>query len=189
MDDVATLRDRQSYVQTALSNVKTNLAERAVETQQRAPLGKRNVKKRKVRAKKPEKKFKPWTNPGDACFIIVYTTEGDWTKGIHFQYDDKHKNLWLTSGSRTEKLLTGLKGKYLTSDQIKADMGKGRTKASDVVTYANKLLNDKIRGIGFTGLPNYEVAFIALNIGRYESAIPIYTKDEFGRKEIEQVTN
>ena len=139
--------------------------------------------------KKQEKKFKAWKNPGDACFIIVYTNEGDWTKGIHFYSDGKHRNLRLRSGSRTENLLTGLKGKYLIADQIKEDMGKGRTKASNVVTFANKLLNEKIRGMDFTGVPDdYEVMFVGLSIGRYESKIPIYTRDEFHRKEIEQVT-
>jgi hypothetical protein len=40
MDDVATLRDRQSYVETALSDVKTDLAKRALERRQRIePVG------------------------------------------------------------------------------------------------------------------------------------------------------
>jgi hypothetical protein len=86
-------------------------------------------------------------------------------------------------------LLAGLKGNYLTSDQIKAGIGKGRTKASDVVIYANGLLNDKIRKIGFTTLPYHEVAFVRLQIGRYDCTIPIYTKKEFDHKEIEQATS
>ncbi len=144
----------------------------------------KTAKKKKVKAKKLERKYKPWKNPPDVCFVIVYTTVGDWTKGIHFYQDDKHSNLRLRSGSRVEMLLTQLKDAYLAPEEIKSSIGKDQTKASDIVTYANKLLNKKIRGMSFMRLPDHEVAFVLLQIGRYECAIPIYTKKEF-----EQVTS
>jgi len=169
-----------------LERIKYNLE---VEARQSADKGNIQAKKkRKAKVKKPERKFKPWTKPGDACFVIICTTEGDWTKGIHFHHDGKHENLRLRSGSRTETLLTQLKGQYLSPEIIKANIGKDRTKASDIVTYANGLLNEKIRGTGFTVLPDHDVAFVVLQSGRYKCEIRIYTKDEFDHEEIKKVT-
>jgi len=145
-------------------------------------------KRKKVKAKKRERRFKPWKNAGDACFVIVYTTEGNWTEGIHFHRDGEHQNLSLRGGSRTETLLIELKDNSLAPELIKARIGNPRTEAKDKVTFANGLLNEKIRGTGFTILPDYDVLFVALKSGTYECIIPIYVKDEFDHEEIKQAS-
>jgi hypothetical protein len=137
-------------------------------------------KRRKVKAKKSERKFKPWKSPGDACFIL----DGN---RILFHYNENPKDLSLKSHGKAQNLLVMLCGGVLQSCDVKSKLCSPRTKPIQLVTRANQQLNDKIRKLGFTGLPEYDIEFIRYNsrFDHYESALPIHAcRDDFGNSEI-----
>lgn len=122
-----------------------------------------------------ERKYQPWRDPGDACFII----EGD---RILFHHDDEIRDLRLKSHSSTPDLVVALQGRTLQSADIKSRFCKGKTKPIQVVSRANERLNASIRKVGFTCLPEYDVEFIRYvrKFDHYASVLPIHaSKDEF----------
>jgi hypothetical protein len=121
------------------------------------------------------KKFHPWSKPGDACFII------DGARTL-FHHDDVEKDLCLKSHSQTSDLLVMLQGGTLQSHDVKTKLCSEKTKPSQIVGRANQKLNDCIRKVGFTSLPDQNIEFIhyEARFDHYQRTLPIYaSKDEF----------
>ncbi len=153
------------------------------ETEQKIKSGKKSNKKT-TKANKAEKKFKPWNNPGDACFIL----DGN---RILFHYNEMLKDLSLISHGKTQNLLVMLYGRTLQSCDVKSKLCSPGTKPIQLVIRANQQLNDKIRKLGFTGLPEYDIEFIRYNsrFDHYESALPIHAcRADFDDAEIRMMS-
>jgi len=138
---------------------------------------KRGGKQRKPTAKgkktEPgEKRFQHWEAPCDACFIIE-------DNRIKFHYKDEIKDLKLKSESNTHRLLLLIRGGSLRPAEIKDEICRNTTnKASKVVDYANKLLNEKIAEVGFVGIPS-NIEFIERDkFGHYSASLKICEKEE-----------
>ena len=139
--------------------------------------GKTNKKKTKsksaIQKDKLSTKYLPWTNSGDACFII----DGN---RIKFHYQEESKDLKLRSNSKTLNFLVLLNEGSLQANEIKEQLSPNTTnKAGKIVVYANKLLNEKIAIVGFVGIPS-NVEFIKRGgFGQYELCYKISEKEEF----------
>jgi hypothetical protein len=127
-------------------------------------------------AKKPvASKFTKWRTPGDACFII----DGARTK---FHLNETAKDLCLKSNSRAETLLRLLIDRCLTKDEVKKSICTPETKPYEAVRDINRLLNTKVKRLGFQAVPA-DTEFIGCDdrTGQYFCHLPIKTQDEWER--------
>lgn len=141
----------------------------------RSPSQTQSRSRRGAKSEAGETKYCEWTNPGDACFIIE-------DNRILFHNHQVMKDLRLKNYSRVQNLLVELSSGNLQSCDIKNHFCTPRTKPSRIVSRANKLLNEKIRRVGFTGLPDNDVAFIQYDrrFDHYKLCLPVYSsKAEF----------
>ena len=127
-----------------------------------------------------EQELTPWTNPGDACFIIE-------DNRIKFHLDGDIKDLRLKNDSRTHKLLFSFSAKNPLSGTQMQDICKGTTRPSDIVKYANKSLNKKLSALNLDGVPP-NTLFIKYHIQTKEYGLSpkIIHKSDLERKELEQ---
>ena len=86
----------------------------------------------------------------------------------------------IKSESHTHRLLLLIRGGSLRPDDIKTEICPNTTnKASKIVDYANKLLNEKIAEVGFVNVPP-NVEFIERDrYGHYFASKKIYEKEQF----------
>jgi len=160
--------------ETAIAKLRLCLAQRTEHLE-------KSKTKRGRRGESQKKRFEHWKAPGDACFLIE-------DNRIKFHYNGEIKDLRLKSESNTHKLLGWLQCGPSASQIINEKFCSKGTRPSDLVAYANKLLNDKIRAFGIVGVPeNIEfIRYIKLR-NEYESSLTIYpSRDEFDRDEIKQ---
>jgi hypothetical protein len=139
---------------------------------ERQPKEEQATKRETRKAKKTEKKYQPWKNPGDACFIIE-------DNRVKFHYNGEIKDLRLKNASRTHKLFGWLVDGPVRSVQIERDICKEGTRPTDVVKFANRLLNEKIALLGFVGVPQ-NVRFIKHGdfTSDYQCTLPKYRSVE-----------
>jgi hypothetical protein len=143
-----------------------------------ADTGKRKTKEQKGQ---PEKKFRLWDNPGDACFII----DDD---RVRFHHGDMTKDLALDHFSRAETLIVMLSKGNLQSKDIKDDLHLKKEKPTQVVQRVNGHLNKKIAGLGFLGIPN-NVEFIKYDdrFHHYSCTIQIHpSMADFDKESLKQ---
>ena len=115
-------------------------------------LGKGSKKKKIKKPKKSEKKFQPWENSGDACFIIE-------NNRMKFRYKGADRDLRLRSNTNPHKLLFLFAAKNpLPQTEIKEICSIG-TRPSDIVKKTNKKLNEKIETMGLADVPK-DIEFI-----------------------------
>ena len=156
-----------------LENIKYKMEVEAGQLTETEQVNKVGKQKKTKKAEEPAKKFQPWKNPSDACFIF----EGN---RIKFHYKDKTEDLRLKSESQTHRLLRLLHAGSLQADEITNKISPDTTnKANKIVNYANMLINQKIRKIGFVGVPP-NVEFIKKDkFNSYLLSINKHTKEEF----------
>ncbi len=137
------------------------------------------TKKKPGKSKEKKKKFQPWKNSGDACFII----END---RIKFHYQEQIKDLKLGKGSHTLNLLVLLSGASLQPSEIKNKICPDtKNKASKIVNYANELLNKKIAQIGFVDVPTNREFIKRDNFGHYCLSLKIHEKNQFEQLQLQ----
>ena len=140
--------------------------------------------RRHQKAKKSqERRFKPWPGSGDACFVI------DGVR-VKFHHKDKCQDLRLKIGSQAHTILLFLLEQEQVPSKSISRLLKTRTKAYHVVRQVNILLNRKIRQVGFSTLPEYEVEFIDCRKqwAYYVACIPVISQQDFNRKQIQDAT-
>jgi len=137
------------------------------------------TKKKPGKSKEKKKKFQPWKNSGDACFII----END---RIKFHYQEQIKDLKLKKGSHTLDLLVLLSGASLQPSEIQNKICPDtKNKASKIVNYANELLNKKIAQIGFVDVPTNREFIKRDNFGHYYLSLKIHEKNQFEQLQLQ----
>jgi flagellar biosynthesis GTPase FlhF len=132
-------------------------------------------KKKKAAAKKTtvETAFKPWGDPGDACFVLDGPRVKIWN-------GEDLTDLKLRGGSKADKLLPILSAGALTKKEIKKTICTPKTSPYDAVRDVNRLLNGKIKTLNIKNVPP-NTAFIACDerTGHYCSTLPIKSFQEF----------
>ena len=131
-------------------------------------------KKRKVKTKKSEQRFKPWKNPGDARLVID-------KQRVKFHHNDKTEDLRFKNEGQSHKMLLFLTSGSMTPNEMKENISPNtQVTAAKIAEYTNECLNKKIRSVGFTCLPDYDVEFIKRDgFGHYIPAITIQSKEAF----------
>lgn len=113
-----------------------------------------------------ENKFMEWKSPGDAFFVVD-------KERIKFHYKGETKDLKLKRDSKTEKLLKMLIKCNVAGNIIKEHLCTTKTKPSKLKQQANKLLNEKLRKVGFLGVPdNTEFVRFNSSCNQYELTLP-----------------
>lgn len=118
-------------------------------------MGTKKSPKRKKKVKLTEKKFQPWKNPGDACFIIE-------DNRIKFYYKEQNEDLQLRNGSNPHELLFLFAAKNpLPQVEIKKICTE-KTRPSDIAKQTNTKLNEKIAAMVLPGVPK-DIEFVKYN--------------------------
>lgn len=121
-------------------------------------VGKGSKKKKIKKPKKSGKKFQPWKNSGDACFVLE-------SARIRFFYNNGDtKDLNLSHGSRTYKLLNLFVAKNPLPQREIKELCSTKTRPSDLVKAANDTLNKKIAALKLPDVPR-DVEFIKFDNG------------------------
>ena len=129
------------------------------------------------------RKFIEWKNPGDAFFIVDENR-------IKFHHKNQRKDLRLKRDSKTERLLKMLIECSVASDIVKKMLCTKGTKPTNLKHRANKLLNEKLRKLGFTDVPdNTEFVRFNRSCNQYELTLPGFSsEDDFEQWCLEQDT-
>lgn len=133
------------------------------------------TKKKKVKTKEPEKRFKPLADAGDIRFVI------DGQRVMFYDGRNDPRDLRLKNDSQTQNLLIHLTSGSMQPNEVKQAISPDtQNTAAKIVDYANTILNKKIRKVGFTCLPDYDVEFIERDkFGSYVKTLPIVSKEDF----------
>jgi len=110
------------------------------------PAGAGEEIKKSRKPTKTERKFQPWTNSGDACFIIE-------DNRIKFYYKKGVRDLLLRNETNPHKLLFLFAAKNpLPQVEIK-EMCTEKTRPSDIAKQTNTKLNEKIAAMALPDVP------------------------------------
>jgi hypothetical protein len=120
----------------------------------------------------PAPRFHKWVTLGDACFIINTNNNSR----VLFYYKGKMKDLRLKKHSRTETLITLLASGTLYDHDIKGAI-KSKEKPTSIVRSVNTTINNKIAGLGFSGVPA-NTAFIHYNSEHKHYELMVPAKDK-----------
>ena len=135
----------------------TTPSKESVTPKHKNPVEANRNKKKTKKAEKSEKKFQPWKNSGEARFVLE-------SARIRFFYNGDTKDLNLSHGSRTYKLLYLFVAKNpLPQSEIK-ELCRTKTRPSDLVKAANDTLNKKIAALKLPDVPR-NVEFIKFDNG------------------------
>ncbi|MFC1635067.1 hypothetical protein ACFL5Z_09515 [Planctomycetota bacterium] len=165
-----------------------DIAEKPTSTKHETTSVSKTPKKGKGKDKQSERKYKPWTKPGNACFIIHYKDNVRLLFYHEEKQEEKREDLCLKSNTQTLELMVMLAKGNVHSEEIKARFSLKTTKSSKVVSRANKKLNERISKKGFTEVPQNTEFIKRDEYNCYRCTLKIFESlDDFDRKQMEPV--